>query len=99
MSRRQSVSRLNGNFKTFIALCIPVQSGHLWHCNYYKRKQIHTVLSGSQIQLLWIGPGGGTPLYGLDGMCRWTGSVISHESVLNRVYSFAKACPKQCAWY
>ena len=59
MSRRQSVSRLNGNFKTFIALCIPVQSGHLWHCNYYKRKQIHTVLSGSQIQLLWIGPGGG----------------------------------------
>ena len=52
--KRHSVSRLKGNFKTFICLCISVQSGHLWQCNY-KRKQIHTLLSGSQIQLLWIG--------------------------------------------
>ena len=33
-----------------------------------KRKQIHTVLSGSQILLLSIGPGG-TPFYGLYGGC------------------------------
>ena len=27
----------------------------------------------------------------------YSGYIISHESVLNRVYNFAQVCPKQCA--